>query len=298
MSFILPIALAIATVFSSPDTCRLTVEAEGLPWSPKGVAESHILLIGPDAVRLVSERTGEGIILDLVKKVSYVLNPRVGQYDEQPLTRLNLEEERAKSRERAREKILGSDESDEVKDKWLAREGLRRDGKTIVTVEETEKVRLIAGKTCTLTKIVENGKDRVLLWMDPGLPRPSGFDRFLSETGILPGAMADRIAGLTGFPLGIEIDLDYKVADIRVEIFATSHEAVEVPPESFRVPQGLVARGDVEKDEDTCGTCGKALEGNKNFPLSFPEKGGYTLYYHSEACRKAAVDKRLGREKD
>jgi hypothetical protein len=292
MSFILPIALAIATVFSSPpDSCRLKVDAEGLPWSPKGVTESHLLEIAPGAVRLVSEKTGEGIIVHLEKGLAFVLNPRVGQYEEQPLTDLSLDKERAKSRERKLEKILGADVSDEVKDKWLAREGLRRDGKTVVTVEETEKARLIAGRTCTLTKIVENGKDRVLLWLDTGLPRPSGFDRFLSESGLLPSAMAGEIAALTGFPLGMEINLDYKVADIRVEIHATSHDVAEIPPESFRVPEGLVARKDAERDddEDTCATCGKALDGNRS--ISLFHIGGFTRYYCSGACRE------VGREK-
>jgi hypothetical protein len=287
MSFILPIALAVATVFSASDSCRLTVDAQGLPWSPKGVAEGHLLEIAPGAIRLVSEKTGEGIIVDLEKGLAYVLNPRIGQFEKQPLTKMNLDEEREKSRKRKLEKILGADESDEVKDRWLAREGLRRDGETIITVEKTGETLDVAGRTCTLIQIVENGVVRVRLWMAADVARPSGFDRFLSDTGLLPSGMVEKIASLPGFPLGIQINLDYKVADLRLTIDATSYEAAAIPPETFRVPEGLVAKKEAKKDvdEDTCAHCGKALEGNRSFPLSFPD--GHTVHYDSEACRKA-----------
>ena len=278
-----------------PQGYRVRAEAQGLPWTDSGGPEEQVLQISPDALRVVSATTGVGIIVRFDKELFYSLDPAAKTYQEEALSALaELGADRKKDREKRRKKILEKAKSDEQADEYLEHLGLRRDGRTIVKVEKAAETEEIGGHACTLWRVIENGVTVMSIWSAPELDRPGGLMRLFGESGIFSWEMAEGIRKVPGFPMRLEIEMDYGVSSLKLAFQVSQVERAAVGELEMDLPEGFAK---VEKDGpgDTllCPICSAPVKATSPWFLH-DMRAGKTYNYDSEGCK--AKDKERMRE--
>lgn len=266
---------------------RMRVQAEGLPWSRTSKSEPQILEVSAEALRIVSESGGDGVILRFDRQRTYTLDGAAKKFKEEPMSALaDMSAKRAADREKKRKKILEKARSDEEADEFLQKLGLRRDGKTILAVEETRSTKEIAGHSCKLYEVKENGRVVLSVWAAEKLQRPGGLYRLFGETGIFSEEMAREVRSIPGFPLGLDLRMDFSLALIHITITALSLEEVDGGSLDFDVPQGFeLSRKDDPGDSHACRTCGSPVEPSTPWTLRVPGEKESRLY-DKEECKK------------
>lgn len=267
-----------------PAGYRVRLQAEGLPWTRSPGAEQQILSISPGALRIVSEETGEGIIVLLDEKSLYTLSPPEGTFKKEPLGRLALDARRQEDREKKRKRILEKSKSDEDADRFLEQAGLRRDGRTIIEVKKTGETKVLAGHACDFYEVEENGIPVIRIWAAPDLDRSDGLTRFFGETRIFSDEMVSRVTSIPGLPLGLEVEMDYGLGRAGLSLTITSVEQVDLPASEFAIPEGLEPVAEPEPPPDlACPVCGARVK--KDTP-HFLVVRGKTYQYDSIECKE------------
>ena len=84
---------------------RMRVQAEGLPWSRTSKSEPQILEVSAEALRIVSESGGDGVILRFDRQRTYTLDGAAKKFKEEPMSALaDMSAKRAADREKKRKK--------------------------------------------------------------------------------------------------------------------------------------------------------------------------------------------------
>lgn len=296
-----PKAAAFIGPREEPSALRARLQATGLSWARTERPEPQLLHVSDKGLRLVStdEGEGEGIIVRFDRKMVYTLSPSRGTYRETPFTDLvGYRKKRERDREKKRKKIIEKSSDKEQADEWLRKYGLPRDGETIIDRKETGETREIGGRKCTRFEVVENGRTVMTVWSAADLARPQGITRFFSETGIVSARMAEVVASIPGFPMTLEIDMDYSVADIRISLIVSEVEVVDAEEgDGFEVPEGLTLVQDAEADTAlVCPICGAEVPANTGFVLTLP--WGDKHHYDKAECKeehKARIRKEVGK---
>jgi hypothetical protein len=276
----------------APGGYRLKVEAEGLPWIRTSGAESQILEVSPEALRIVSEKTGDGIIVRFDKKVIYSLRGGTKTYEEEPLDSLaEMGKERSEDREKKRKRILERARDEEEKERYLKELGLREDGRTVVTLVEPGETKDLGGHTCQAREIRENDLAILRIFEADDLERPRGLFRLFAETGVFSQEIVEKLDSFAGFPLGIELKMDFSIALVHIQVAATSVEAVDLASLDFEIPEGFqLEKEEAGEEALACHICKSPVKKDTPHHLFIPSLGETRLYCTAE-CRQKGIER-------
>ncbi|MCZ6602052.1 MAG: hypothetical protein O6952_03515, partial [Planctomycetota bacterium] len=98
----------------------IKAKAKGLPWNRTEGTEPMELSVSSQAVRVVTEDLGDGVIIHFDRRVVQTIDSEAEAYDEDPLTMLSdLGKARKKARDKLRKQILLKSDNDEDADRYL-----------------------------------------------------------------------------------------------------------------------------------------------------------------------------------
>lgn len=131
------------------------------------------------------------------------------------------------------------------------------------------------------------------IWSASNLPRPGALIRLFSDTGIFPRLIAERLEAIPGFPMRIEIDMDFGLAEARIFFEIESLEQKAASGLVLDPPAGFEKREEPVADCHHCPICNADVKTTSEHHLFVPRLRK-RFYYDSAECRKAYIDQQLG----
>ncbi len=285
-SFLIPPSPTLPPPQNKTETgYAIKAKAKGLPWNRTEGTEPMELSVSSQAVRAVSEDSGDGVIIHFDRKVVQTIDSKAKAYDEDPLSILSdLGKDRKKARDKLRKQILLKSDTDEDADRYLEKYGLRRDGTTLINMKKVGEPETIGGETCDQYRILENGVPVLSIWSAPDLPRPEALIRLFSGTGIFPRLIAERFETIPGFPMRIEIDMDFGLAEARIFFEIESMEKKAASALVLAPPADFVKRVQPLATIHYCPICKVEVKATSKHQLFVPNLG--RCYYDTAEHRK------------
>lgn len=269
--------------------------SNGLPGSSKTAVTQQRLLVGTGKFRLddTTLPKSRSVIVRLDKGVIWELDPELELYTESAFAhyreqREEAEQDREKAREAALEKLSGAE-----LDAWLARKGMRKDGKRVV---ETKRGSWETADGTRLQRVaIElNGVTQVAVWQtdkfkDDYKP-PKELFEFYDQCGVFPADVTEALKReVTLFPLRIyaNIDLFSAGAVIETRVDGVSHWPEE--PERFEVPSTYklvkeFPKERIAKKEFRCPVCGKVVDPLATEFFRKDKRTGEKLFFDAQEC--------------
>lgn len=272
--------------------------SNGLPGTSSASVTQQKLFVGTGKLRLddVTVPKARSIIIRLDKGVVWELDHDMELYTETKFEhykeqRQDAEAKRERAREQALEKLSGAD-----LDAWLAKNGVRKDGKRIVEVKRGPW-EVTGGTRLQRVAIELNGVTQVAVWQTDKYrdeyKAPKELFEFYDKVGAFPDDVAAELKkAFDLFPLRIyaNIDLFSAGAVIETRVEAIAHWPEE--PERFEVPSNYKLVKEFPKEKIArkayrCPVCKKAIEDPREAQFSEKDKRtGEKVFLDSEECWK------------